>query len=122
MNKIKNARFIRSVQTNGKTVAEVEFSMELSGGMRTLEGAVDSEKRYIAILENNEGQSYKLQQVYRNDADLALDWYDNPLHQAYVDVTNDMFGDSQMSMDRESFVLDILDCEGVKADMEYFRD
>ncbi len=121
MNKINHARFMRSVETNGKVMAEVEFSMELSS--QQLEGSQESsqegrQQKYVAVLENDGGLSYKLRKIYKNDSDMAIDWYDNTEHLAYMDVTNSMFGDSQLSEDRESFVLDVLDCEGVRADME----
>ncbi|MEX2415695.1 MAG: hypothetical protein WD424_06095 [Paenibacillaceae bacterium] len=120
MNKIKNARFMRSVETDGKVVAEVEFSMELSD--QPAESAnMGTEQKFVAVLENDGGSTYNLRQVYKNDSTMAIDWYDNAEHQAYVDVTNSMFGDSQLNMDRESFVLDVLDCEGVRVDMESGR-
>jgi hypothetical protein len=117
MNKIKNARFMRATETNGKVIAEVEFSMELTdqGDEQADKGAG---QKFVAVLEKEGGSSYNLQQVYKNDSDVALDWYENPEHQAYTDVTNSMFGHSELSMDRESFVLDVLDCEGVRGDME----
>jgi hypothetical protein len=117
MNKIKNARFMRATETNGKVIAEVEFSMELFEQPSDSE-KVGDEQKYVAILENDGGSLYSLKQVFKNDSDLATDWYDNAQHQAYTDVTNSMFGDSNMNMDRESFVLDVLDCDGVRGDME----
>lgn len=117
MNKITNARFMRSVETNGKIIAEVEFSMELSDQpMESGDGG--TKQKFVAVLENDGDLSYNLRKVYKNDSDMALDWYDNAEHQAYTDVTNSMFGDSQLNKDRESFVLDVLDCEGVRVDME----
>lgn len=117
MNKITNARFMRSVETNGKIIAEVEFSMELSDQpMESGDGG--TKQKFVAVLENDGDLSYNLRKVYKNDSDIALDWYDNAEHQAYTDVTNSMFGDSQLNKDRESFVLDVLDCEGVRVDME----
>lgn len=119
MNKIKNARFMRSVEAEGKVLAEVEFSIELNGTTLNMNSM---EQKYVAILENDGGSSYNLRQVYKNDSDMDIDWYDNTQHQAYIDVTNSMFGDSQLNMDRESFVLDVLDCEGVRVDMESGRE
>ncbi len=117
MKKINNARFIRSVETDGKIIAEVEFSMELTG--QPMEGGeAGAEQKFVAVLENDGDQSYNLRKVYKNDSDMDLDWYDNTEHQAYTDVTISMFGDSQLSKDRESFVHDVLECEGVRADME----
>jgi hypothetical protein len=121
MNKIKNARFMRATETNGKIIAEVEFSMELTdqGSNQAEEGLG---QKFVAVLEKKGGPSYSLQRVYKNNSDFALDWYDNAEHQAYSDVTNSMFGNSELSMDRESFVLDVLDCEGVRGDMESGSD
>lgn len=117
MNKIKNARFMRAVEASGKVIAEVEFSLELSDRPEDHrdEGA---EQKFVAVLEKDGGPSYNLRHVYKNDSDMALDWYNNAEHQAYIDVTNSMFGDSHLNKDRESFVLDVLDFEGVKADIE----
>jgi hypothetical protein len=117
MNKIKNARFMRAVEANGKVTAEVEFSMELTDRSEDHTNE-DAKQKFVAVLENEGDQSYNLRHVYKNDSDMTLDWYDNAEHQAYVDVTHSMFGDSQLNKDRESFVLDVLDCEGVKADIE----
>jgi len=120
MSKIKNARFMRAMEANGKVIAEVEFSMELNEPMLD-KSSTAPEQKFIAVLESNEDSSYHLRQIFKNDSDMEIDWYDNAQHEAYVDVTSSMFGDSRLNMDRESFVLDVLDHEGVRVDMESGR-
>lgn len=112
---------MRSVEAEGKVLAEVEFSIELNDTTLNM-NSMNKEQKYVAILENDGETSYNLRQVYKNDSDMDIDWYDNAQHQAYIDVTNSMFGDSQLNKDRESFVLDVLDCEGVRGDMENGRE
>lgn len=126
MGKIKSARFMRSVEREGNTVAEVEFALEDGFGNPVYTAGKPPEEhgegigRYVAVLEKKGDQPYSLKRVFRNGADYKLDWYDNPRHRAYADVTEDVFNDGEAlcGHSRESFVRDVLACEGVESDME----
>lgn len=80
--RIKSARLMRATERNGRTTAEVEFALE-PGTLAEEEGA----SRYVAILEREGDRPYVLSKVMRNEADYELDWYENPEHTAYTDVT-----------------------------------
>ena len=115
MKKIKHARFLRSIESEGVTTAEVEFAWENDFG------ADATDNRYVAYLEKQGDNAYDVAKIVKNDSELALDWYDNPEHQAYKDVTSEVLaeGDSTppAKVDRASFVQEMLDYEGVRDDM-----
>jgi hypothetical protein len=88
MYKINNANFIRVGNHNGQTAAEVE--MNLSG----------YEKPFTVYLQKtNEGIS--ITQILQSDADYAIDWYENNLHQAYIDQTSNLLLDSEESLTQQ---------------------
>lgn len=83
MTRIKSARLMRRAERDGITTAEVEFALEPGTAM---DGG--DKNRYVAILEKaGEDRSFALSKVFRNDAQYELDWYENPDHEAYADVT-----------------------------------
>jgi hypothetical protein len=116
MKKIKNARFIRSVEKNGKTIAEVEFAME-DGFVASLSDQID-QGRYVAILEREGNEAYTLSKVMKNEANYELDWYDNPEHQAYADVTEALFASEVEANDKQAFVQEVLNLGDVSKDMD----
>ncbi|MCZ8518121.1 MULTISPECIES: hypothetical protein [Paenibacillus] len=76
---IRHAECKRAVERSDRLCADVEVQLE-------------GETQAIVVLfnESEEGE-YKLETILKNDADPAIDWYDNDLHAAYVDVTDELF-------------------------------
>lgn len=118
MKKIRHAKFLKSVEAEGTKTAEVEFAWEGDFGAG-MEG-----DRYVAVLKKEGDAPFKVERVMKNDVDYELDWFDNANHQAYQDVTEQLFDGKPGtdSADRERFVRDVLGFEEVCSDMECRRD
>jgi len=116
MKKIKHAKFLRSIETDAAITAEVEFAWEGDFGAET-----DNEK-YIAVLKKDGNEDYNVERIMKKSASYELDWYDNADHQAFTDVTDQVFGSDQTGSSdgtahREQFAKDVLAHEGVCHDM-----
>jgi hypothetical protein len=130
MRKINHARFLRSVETDTATTAEVEFALE---GEAT---GNDATNKYVAVLKKNGDNPYRLDRIMKHDASREIDWFDNSAHEAYTDVTSALFGretsDTHVEFASEvfgetagdtneaksRFVRQLLEHEGVCEDME----
>lgn len=131
LNKISHAKFLRSIESDGITTAEVEFALE--DGF----DADAAASKYIAILKKQGEDSYRVERILKNNAEMELDWYENLEHEAFEDVTGEFLannhdgdltnvrmeagtiGDLSDDMpDRRNFVNELLACEGVEEDME----
>lgn len=131
LNKISHAKFLRSIESDGFTTAEVEFALE-----DEIE-AVGHNKTYIAILRKQGEGSYHVDRIVKNNSEWELDWYENLEHEAWEDVTSELltigqpnavsdvhaeFGTigerSEDGADEERFVSELLSFEGVCEDMD----
>ncbi|UUZ80065.1 hypothetical protein LJK88_34510 [Paenibacillus sp. P26] len=81
MKNVKNAEFKRILERNDRLCADVEVE---------LEGEPD---KLVALFAEAEDNDLDMVMVLRKEADTDVDWYDNNLHAAYVDVTVEMFAD-----------------------------
>lgn len=65
-------------------------------------------------------KGYQLVRVLANEARTELDWYDNDLHQAFRDVTAQLFsGPNHMAdNDRGAFAEKVLNAEGVREELD----
>jgi hypothetical protein len=65
-------------------------------------------------------KDYQLIRVLANEAQTDVDWFDNPLHRAFDDVTQKMFsGPSHASVnDRHEFAGQVLAASGVRKDLD----
>ena len=118
MKKIGHAQFLRSIETEGHTTAEVEFAWE--GDF----GADVKDERYVAILKKQGEGEYDVERIVKDNSEFALDWYENIDHEAFEDVTDQVFSSGQNKedkSDRADFVKEVLDFEGVSEDMESRR-
>lgn len=80
---VTDAECKRVLERNDTLCADVE--VKIAG----------EEKPFVAIFAESEGQELEMVMLLKNDADPALDWYDNDLHIAYADITETMFADDQ---------------------------
>ena len=117
MKRIKHAQFLRSIETDKMTTAEVEFAWE--GDF----GADVQDERYIAVLKKENEGEFGVERIVKKNAEFDLDWYDNPMHEAFEDVTERVFSKSGDDMssdmpDREGFVREVMGFEGVCEDMD----
>lgn len=72
--RVTAARWLTVSEEGSHRLAEVE--VELEGNQQPL----------VATLIKEGQNRYELQSLVQEDADIDIDWYDNNLHQAYVDV------------------------------------
>lgn len=129
MRKINHARFLRSVETDTATMAEVEFAWDGDAAGN------EATNKYVAVLKKNGDNPYRLDRIMKQDASREVDWFDNSAHEAYSDVTNELFGrqtsDTQVEFASEvfgetagdtheaknRFVRQLLEHEGICEDM-----
>lgn len=98
---IKEAKIRRMTEVNGTPCAEIEV-YPASG----LESVVLA---YLAPSARLGG--YELVKVVRSDASLEHDWFDNSMHTAYEDATDEAFENSVISTaeeEREQFKQQLL--------------
>ncbi len=82
---IKEAKFRRLAEHNGRECAEIQVWPGAAG---------DPELFVYVARSGNEGEDYEIIRMIRSEADLEIDWYDNSLHQAYAEVAEEYFGDT----------------------------
>ncbi|WP_426452237.1 hypothetical protein ACP26L_09320 [Paenibacillus sp. S-38] len=80
---IKHAECKRIVERSDQLCADVEVHLE------------GEEHALVALFTEAGDKEYDLVMILKNDADPAIDWYDNDLHAAYEDVTGVLFGGKQ---------------------------
>lgn len=79
MQNIKEAKFQRITELNDKKYAEV---MVVTAGR---------DKPVMALFEQSADGGLQMSKLYHLDVDYELDWYENNLHQAYTDITDNFF-------------------------------
>lgn len=107
---IKDAKLRRMTEYDGERCAEIGV----------LPGAVDDPGLLVYFTQRSPGE-YEMVRIIRNDADALLDWYDNNMHDAFVDVTDEAFeASSLLSADqvRDKFKMDLLAFGSVETDMQ----
>ncbi|MFC4776417.1 hypothetical protein ACFO9Q_06475 [Paenibacillus sp. GCM10023252] len=84
-------------------------------GLRCVEVEVQTDspeaESVLAYFSSSLDNDYDLQAVVRNDANTAIDWYDNNMHQAFENITNELFENENVKTDwgaRESFKEQVL--------------
>lgn len=55
----------------------------------------------LVIFTPSADSDFEMTHIYRKAARQELDWYDNNLHQAYKDITDEMFENNAMKTNRE---------------------
>lgn len=78
MNSIQDAKFVGVKERGDKKYLDVEVLLQ------------GRETPLLATFALN-GRRPELAQVYGKDVSQTVDWYDNSLHDAYLDVTAEMF-------------------------------
>lgn len=76
MAQVTHAEFVRMTQRNDVPCGEVKFFLN------------GEDTPYLAeVISSSDGHK-QVSRVYKLQADLAVDWYDNNMHLAYEEVTN----------------------------------
>ncbi|MBC8081025.1 MAG: hypothetical protein H7X86_11815 [Gorillibacterium sp.] len=77
MSKIKEVRMLRTLVKDNQKMAEVDISLSDGTSLSAL----------VAPKGNGE---YTIDTLMYRDVNYELDWYENPLHQAYRDAGNEL--------------------------------
>lgn len=107
---IKDAKIRRYTEINGMRCAEIEVEP----------GAADDPSLLVYVAPATGSNQYQLLRIIRNDADLELDWYDNNLHSAFEDATQQAFTDSSLSTageERGKFTSELLGFGKLEAEL-----
>ncbi|AHV98624.1 hypothetical protein [Paenibacillus sabinae] len=108
---IKDAKIRRMLEYDGAPCAEVGV----------LPGAVGDSALLVYIVEDKREEGYEIVRILTNDADTSTDWYDNNMHDAFVDVTSSAFtGSPVMSPEdeRDKFQRELLIFGKLKKQLE----
>ncbi len=101
MHRVREAKWRRNFEQDGKTYSEIEVRMQ------------GREEPLLATLEHAQNGS-QLKSLVRVEADPLLDWYNNDLHQAYTDISAQLFDGADLEtnwMEKEAFVNELLELE-----------
>ncbi|MBP1963544.1 hypothetical protein [Paenibacillus aceris] len=113
MSKIKEANLVRFTERDGVWCADVEVKTEgISGTL-------------IAEFSATKGSEFEMSHVYRKDASREIDWYENNLHEAYKDISEELFGKKSRESkrgEREEFKEGILAFGSIREELkEHFQ-
>ncbi|MDR6879016.1 hypothetical protein [Bacillus sp. 3255] len=110
---IKEAAIARFTERNDVWCADVEVKAE------GVEGTL------IAEFAATKSDEFDLRHVYRKDASREIDWYDNNLHDAYQNVSKELFGQPSNKSkwgSREEFIEGILAFGSIREELtEHYR-
>jgi hypothetical protein len=100
----KNMRVHELRRRSREKIAEIRrkvrrYDASIEGGMDTnteLDGEpvseaevwIAGETRPWQVFLSRDGERFRIRRIVRNQAEHELDWYDNNLHQAYLDMTD----------------------------------
>ncbi|MUG71488.1 hypothetical protein GNP93_12495 [Paenibacillus validus] len=105
---VKNAECKRVLERSDRLCADVEVSVE------------GEKSTYVALFSDSKDNDFDMVMLLKKDADSDIDWYDNDLHAAYVDVTESLFQDKHGETHwgaRETFKEQVLSFGTVRADV-----
>lgn len=110
MGPIQHAKFIQLAERNDKKYLDVE--VQLQGW----------EKPLLATFAVNGGYP-ELANVYKQDSSQAIDWYNNDIHEAYEDLTTEMFDNGRGELNlgsRDDFTEAVLSWPDVRREVSSF--
>lgn len=105
MVKVTHAVCKRVLERSDELCADVEVILE------------GEDKRLVALFAESKDNDYDMVMVLQKDASVDIDWYDNNLHAAYVDVSEEFFADEAGETlwgSRESFKEQVLSFGSVR--------
>lgn len=108
MNNVTNAECKRVLERGDRLCADVEVTVE------------GEPSKYVALFTDSKDNDLDMVMVLKKDADSDIDWYDNDLHAAYIDVSESLFQDQHGEThwgDRESFKEQVLSFGTVRSDV-----
>lgn len=81
----------------------------------------DRDVPLIAYFVKTGIDQYEMVEVVRNDSDLAIDWFENNLHEAYQQISEEAFasgGQTDARWQRETFKQEILAYHGIREQLK----
>ncbi|MNH85571.1 hypothetical protein D3C87_492620 [compost metagenome] len=111
MYSIKDAKLTRTTDHNGTACVEIEVTPTASEEPGLLV--------YVARAGN--GEDFEIVRMVRNESNLAIDWYNNNLHNAYEEIAEENFGDEgelDAPQQREQFRQSLLASGSISAQLE----
>ncbi|WP_308634798.1 hypothetical protein [Paenibacillus silvisoli] len=111
---VTDARVRRATDREGIHCCEVEVHTDDAGSPELL--------AYFGASRDND---YDMIAVVKNDARSEIDWYDNNMHTAFADVSDELFDTPTMKTDwgeRESFKEQVLSFPGIRAEIGRLMD
>lgn len=112
---IKGAEYRRMDEHQGRPCAVIQV----------YPGAVGDPDLFVYVARAADGNGYEIIRMIRSDADLEIDWYDNSLHQAFAEVTEERFGDRgwpEAEVQRKEFLQNLLANEQIAARLRQLPD
>ncbi len=113
MRKIKQANIVRFTERNDVRCADVEVKADGINGI------------LLAEFTDMKDNDFDMRHVYRKEASNEIDWYDNNLHEAFKDVSEELFNNKDLDKEwgeREAFIEEILSFGSIREELkEYFR-
>ncbi|SDN18339.1 hypothetical protein SAMN04487897_10250 [Paenibacillus sp. yr247] len=113
MRRIKQANIVRFTERNDVRCADVEIKADGIKGILLAE--------FTASQDND----FDMRHVYRKDESSEIDWYDNNLHKAFKDVSEELFDNEGLETkwgEREEFKEGILMFGSIRKELEeHFR-
>ena len=91
----------RMIEQNGRPMAKVEVMLSNPPG-----------QKLTAVIARSEDGGYTLTSVQNNDADLVIDWFDNSMHNAYTEITEQYTEEGKQDLLRQ-----ILAAEGIEEEL-----
>ncbi|UJF31668.1 hypothetical protein [Paenibacillus hexagrammi] len=108
MKEVAYAEIVRFTERNDIRCADIEVKLE------------GSSETYLAEFTAS-GDHLEMSHIYKKDVSTEIDWYDNNLHDAYVDVSEQLFGRKASiakGNEREDFKEQVLTFGSVKKELE----
>lgn len=113
MRGIKQVNIVHFTERNDVRCADVEVKADGIKGSLLVE--------FTATKDNN----FDMRHVYRKDASNEIDWYDNNLHEAFEDVSEELFSNKGLDKEwgeREAFIEEVLSFGSIRKELEeHFR-
>ncbi|MDQ0916696.1 hypothetical protein [Paenibacillus sp. V4I5] len=113
MREIKQANIVRFTERNDVRCADIEVKAE---GIKEI---------LLVEFTPTKDNDIDMRHVYRKDASNEIDWYDNNLHEAFKDVSEELFNNNEHDKEwgeREAFIKEILSFGSIRKELEeHFR-
>lgn len=107
MRKIKQANIVRYTERNDISCADIEVKADGLQGV------------FLVEFTGSNDNDFDMRHVYRKEVSSEIDWYDNNIHEAFKDVSEELF---KKWSEREEFKEGVLTFGSIREELEeHFR-